>query len=535
VRVRITLAAVVVTGLAVASAGLLLVRSVENSQIRQLRTDVNADLDEIAARLQDGDAPEDAIEAATTFGIVRVIDERGRVLTADLAGAGGSLAIRSEVHTDTAPTGKAAEGIATVPDDPPTLDDLSPLPHPPVPGSGSERDDGAAPGPTASVGAYSSGGEGFTTRIETITRAVETRDGTLFVTADAPVDQMARSVDALRRALVVGLPALIAAVAALVWFLVGRALRPVEAIRAEADAITGSTMHRRVPEPQNRDEIGRLARTMNAMLSRLDDAATRQRQFVSDASHELRSPVAAIRTGLEVARRRPDRADWPAVADTALAEEARLEALLDDLLLLASQDENGDLDTPPTAPVGLVALARAETARPRRVPVQLGEPPAAAGALDVPGDAHQLARALANLVDNAARYATTAVTIGLVARDDTVRVTVDDDGPGVAPADRERIFERFTRLDDSRARGRGGTGLGLAVVRSIVTRHHGLVWVEDSPAGGVRVVVELHARQADPAAIRRAGPGRGRQPFEPSAADEPAIAPEQAIARANPT
>jgi signal transduction histidine kinase len=504
VRVRITLAAVVVTGLAVASAGLLLVRSVENSQIRQLRTDVNADLDDIAARLQDGDAPEDAIEAATTLGIVRVVDERGRVLTADLAGAGGSLAIRSDLHIDGESTGEV------------TLDAPPRLPS-------------AAPGGPASVGAYSSGGEGFTARIETITRAVETRDGTLFVTADAPVDQMARSVDALRRALVVGLPALIVAVAALVWFLVGRALRPVEAIRAEAAAITGSTMHRRVPEPPNRDEIGRLARTMNAMLGRLDDAATRQRQFVSDASHELRSPVAAIRTGLEVARRRPDRADWPAVADTALAEEARLEALLDDLLLLASQDENGDLDPPPAAPVSLVALARAETARPRRVPVRLAEPPTAAGALDVPGDAHQLARALANLVDNAARYATTAVAIGLDARGDALRVTVDDDGPGVAPADRQRIFERFTRLDDSRARGRGGTGLGLAVVRSIVTRHHGLVWVEERPTGGARFVVELHARQADPAATRRAGPGRGRQPFEPSAADE------QAIARANPT
>ncbi len=529
VRVRITVAAVVVTGLAVASAGLLLVRSVENRQIQQLRADVNADLDQIAARLRDGEAPEDAIGAATTFGIVRVVDERGRVLTANLAGAGGDFAIRSEVRIDTVPSGKAAEGIATVPDDQPTLDSLPPLRDPPA------RDDGAVPGPTASVGAVSSGGEAFTARIETITQAVATPDGTLFVTADAPVDQMARSVDALRRALVVGLPALIAAVAALVWFLVGRALRPVEAIRAEADAITGSTMHRRVPEPPNRDEIGRLARTMNAMLSRLDDAATRQRQFVSDASHELRSPVAAIRTGLEVARRRPDRADWPAVADNALAEEARLEALLDDLLLLASQDENGDLDAPPAAPVNLPALARAECARPRRVPVQLRE--SRAGAVDVPGDADQLARALANLVDNAARYATTAVTIGLFARDDTVRVTVDDDGPGVAPADRERIFDRFTRLDDSRARGKGGTGLGLAVVRSIVTRHHGLVWVEDSPAGGARFVVELHSRQAG-RAIRGAGPDRRRQPSETSATGEPApapTAPEQAIARANRT
>jgi signal transduction histidine kinase len=449
---------------------------------------------------------------------VRVTDEQGRVLTANLAGAGGSFAIRTQASVEDAPTDQAI------------LDDLPPLPGPPAPDAGSARDDGAAPGPTASVGAFSSDGEGFTAQLETISRTVVTPDGTLSVTADAPVDQMGRSVDALRRALVVGLPALIAVVAALVWFLVGRALRPVDAIRAEADAITGSTMHRRVPEPPNRDEIGRLARTMNAMLSRLDDAATRQRQFVSDASHELRSPVAAIRTGLEVARRRPDRADWPAVADTALAEEARLEALLDDLLLLASQDETGNLDAPSMVPVTLTALARAETARPRRVPVHLTELPAGAEALEIPGDAHQLARALANLVDNAARYATTAVGIGLVERDDTMRLTVDDDGPGIAPADRERVFERFTRLDDSRARGQGGTGLGLAVVRSIVTRHHGLVWIEDSPAGGARVVVELHARPASRTVAPRAGPSRRRQPSEPSPAPR---APEQATARAN--
>jgi signal transduction histidine kinase len=165
--------------------------------------------------------------------------------------------------------------------------------------------------------------------LERITRTVDTPSGRLTVTSAAPVDQVARSVDALRERLWIGLPALIALVAAVAWVLVGRALRPVDAMRAEVDEITGSTMHRRVPEPATGDEIGRLARTMNAMLSRLDATATRQRRFVSDASHELRSPVAAIRTSLEVARRKPDRADWPAVADTALAEEARLEALLE--------------------------------------------------------------------------------------------------------------------------------------------------------------------------------------------------------------
>jgi signal transduction histidine kinase len=326
--------------------------------------------------------------------------------------------------------------------------------------------------------------------LEQISRTVDTPSGQLTVTAAAPVDQVARSVDALRHMLVIGVPALVALVAAVAWVLVGRALRPVDAIRAEVDEITGSTMHRRVPESPNDDEVGRLARTMNAMLGRLDTNATRQRQFVSVASHELRSPVAAIRTGLEVARRRGDRADGTAVADAALAEEARLEALLDDLLLLAAHNENGTTDLRPTA-VNLTAPTIAEAQRPRRVQVEVFHRPDDGQALVVTGDSGQLAHALSNLLDNAARYATSRVQITLASDDAIVRVAVDDDGPGIPPVDRERVFERFTRLDDSRARHKGGSGLGLAVVRSIVTRHHGQVRVDDSPLGGARVVAEL--------------------------------------------
>jgi signal transduction histidine kinase len=266
----------------------------------------------------------------------------------------------------------------------------------------------------------------------------------------------------------------------------------VDAIRAEVDEISASTMHRRVPEPDTDDEVGRLALTMNAMLGRLHTGATQQRQFVSDASHELRSPVAAIRTGLEVARRRPERADWPAVADAALAEEARLEALLDDLLLLAAHDENG-VDGHRPAPVDLGALAIAEARRPRPVPVDVVFWPDDAQVVAVDGDAGELARAVSNLVDNATHFATSLVKVTLSTDHDTARVVVDDDGPGIPPPDRERVFERFTRLDDSRARHQGGSGLGLAVVRSIVTRHHGRVRSDDSPIGGARFVVEFPA------------------------------------------
>jgi signal transduction histidine kinase len=603
VRVRITLAAALVTAVAVGGAGWLLVRSVENEQIDELRGDVEQSLDRVVTRLEAGNCWEDALRDTPTFGFVSVTDETGQgravatglhttVLdlkveeTATAPAPGSSSAPTGEAtdrlgeragdgaaadtascpadregagDTSCAPDGQSADGPATcatacpgesdqsIPntDGPatdrevtagkrtvgqgaeggpsPTTDGLAPdgggcrqvtvsggpggtaawsLPEDTFVVQGPPPDSGPAPrgaaGPGPVIGAV-----GSATRLETITRAVQTPDGRVTVTAAVPVDQMARSLAALRGALMVGLPALIAVVAALVWVLVGRALRPVEAIRAEVDAITGSTMHRRVPEPVTGDEIGRLARTMNAMLGRLDTAATRQRQFVSDASHELRSPVAAIRTCLEVARHSPERANWPAVADTALAEESRLEALLDDLLLLAAADENGAAARSDAA-VDLGALAEVEARRPRPVAVRVTLPPDEAEPLTVPGDAGQLARALGNLVDNAARYAVEAVHVGLSLRGDVVRVTVDDDGPGVPADARDRVFERFARLDDGRARDQGGTGLGLAVVRSIAARHRGLVWVEDSPLGGARFVIELAAGQHTTAVLASA-------------------------------
>jgi signal transduction histidine kinase len=290
--------------------------------------------------------------------------------------------------------------------------------------------------------------------------------------------------------LAVGLPALVALVGVIAWVLVGRALRPVEAMRAEAERITASTLHRRLPQPPTDDEVGRLTHTMNTMLDRLDTAAAQQRRFVSDASHELRSPIATLRAGLEVARSKPGPPGWPVRVDSLLAEEARLESLVDDLLLLAACDEHGPITSPAT-PVDLTALATEEEQRPRRVPVQVVHTTADDHAVVVGGARHQLARALSNLVDNSARHATTVVRISVSHHRDTARLVVDDDGPGIPPDDRERVFERFTRLDDGRARHDGGSGLGLAVVHSILTNHHGSIRVDDSPLGGARFIAEL--------------------------------------------
>jgi signal transduction histidine kinase len=476
VRVRITLAAALVTAVAVGTAGWLLVRSVEDTQLAQLRHDSNDSLDQVATRLEEGADPRDAVEATSSagFGFLEVTDESGQVVAraATLGPGGPSLLVRLSADRSGTGTDVSSESPDAV---------VSGEPPPPDIPEGAELS-GALVGADGEVA----------TSFERISRTVDTPSGQLTVTAAAPVDQVARSVDALRGKLVIGLPAVIALVAAVAWVLVGRALRPVDAIRAEVDEISASTMHRRVPEPDTDDEVGRLARTMNAMLGRLDAGATQQRQFVSDASHELRSPVAAIRAGLEVARRRPDRADWPAVADTALAEEARLEALLDDLLLLAAHDENG-ADGYRPAPVDLGALAIAEAQRPRPVPVEVVFWPDEAQVVTVDGDTGELDRAISNLIDNATHFATSMVHITLSSDHDTTRVVVDDDGPGIPPPDRERVFERFTRLDDGRARNHGGSGLGLAVVRSIVARHHGRVRVDDSPLGGARFVVEFPA------------------------------------------
>ena len=317
-------------------------------------------------------------------------------------------------------------------------------------------------------------------------RRVETAQGTITLIAERSITEVDETVDSITDALLVGVPLLVLLVGGLTWWFAGRALRPVEAIRAEAAAITGSTIHRRVPEPTTDDEIGRLARTMNSMLDRLEETALRQRRFVSDASHELRSPVAVIRTQLEVALRRGDDTDWPAVAHRVLAEDERLEAAVTELLELARSEEG---EEPITAYVDLDEIVLEEVARPRRVPVD----PSRVSAGRVHGSSAQLTSVVRNLLDNACRHAATRVEIQLSVDGAEVVLVVDDDGPGVPVVERERVFERFTRLDEGRSRDAGGVGLGLAMVRAISERHGGHVAIDDAPIGGARFVVRLPA------------------------------------------
>jgi len=301
----------------------------------------------------------------------------------------------------------------------------------------------------------------------------------------------------VRTAMLIGLPLLLAVVAAVTWLVTRRALRPVERIRHElATIMDSSDLSRRVPEPAAQDAIGRLARTTNQTLAALEASLEQQHRFVADASHELRNPIASLRTQLEVGAAHPVLLDVPG----AVKDVARLQRLATDLLLLARLDAG---ERPPArARVDLGELAREQVALARtagggdgvggvgRVPVRTG----LLAEVEVAGSGRQLARVLANLIDNAQRHAATEVVVSVRAADDGRAVLeVADDGDGVPEDQRERIFERFVRLDGARSRDDGGTGLGLAIARDLARRHGGTLTATAREGSGAVFALELPA------------------------------------------
>ena len=303
-----------------------------------------------------------------------------------------------------------------------------------------------------------------------------------------PVEEAVRDVSAL---LVFGIPLLLVLVGFGAWWMVGRALAPVEAIRSEVETITAQQLHRRVPDPPGSDEIARLAATMNSMLARLELERARERQFVSDASHELRSPIASIRQYAEVAVAHPEASDLGELAEVVLEEIVVLQRLVEDLMLLTRIDE-GTLRLHHQA-VDLDDILLREGARLRGARPDLEVDLTGVGAARTRGDAVALDRLVRNLTGNAARHARHAVALALREDGDHVVLTVDDDGAGIEPADRPRVFERFVRLDEARDRDSGGTGLGLAIAREVAAAHHATIVVADAPRGGARFEVRFVA------------------------------------------
>ncbi|KAB2347928.1 sensor histidine kinase [Actinomadura rudentiformis] len=469
VRARTTLFATAVVAVALVVTGLAVVLLLRANLDRQSDLQAEVSAREVASQLAAGvpyaqlDVP-DGDENP-----VQVVDSSGRVVAAgeDLSAISG--------------TGPAAVKPAASPG-PPDDDD--------------DRDEDTPQRGEVSGDVHHSTGsatvDGETADYRFASIAVTTPGGeTLTVHAGTAVATARKAVGTVTQAMLAGLPVLLAVVAGVTWLVTRRALRPVAAIRTELAEITASSdLTRRVPVPASRDEVAALATATNETLAALERSVERQRGFVADASHELRNPIASLRTELEVAAAHPELLDL----DGLTTEVVRLQHLAADLLLLARLDAGEQAVTP--KPVALADLLREEVERrgpADRVPIgiELKAAPQVLGSRD------RLARALANLLNNAQRHASSQVNVTLRQDGDRwVVMDITDDGPGVPPGDRERIFERFVRLDDARSRDEGGAGLGLAIARDLLRAHGGTLTVEAAPGGGALFRMRLPLRNA---------------------------------------
>ncbi|MCX5204149.1 HAMP domain-containing histidine kinase [Streptomyces sp. NBC_00237] len=470
VRARAAVGATAVVAVALVAAGLavLLVLGAKLTDQTDLRAEVAAQ--EVASQVALGVAYEKLELPDKEDNPVQVVTEEGQLVAASekleaISGAGSPRVKPVVVGT------RPADGDGDGGDD----DD---------PGRGEvSRDE-----PRMSTGSATVDGDGAAYRFAAV-EATTSAGQTVTVYAGAPLSGEREAVGTVRDAMLTGLPVLLVVVAGVTWLVTRRALRPVEGIRREMAAITASEdLSRRVPVPGTRDEVDRLAVTTNETLAALETSTERQRRFVADASHELRSPIASLRTQLEVGAAHPQLLDLQgAVEDTV-----RLQDLAADLLLLARLDAG---EKPGSSRVDLSALVRRDVARRAdrdRWPVTVE----VANGLEVAGSRGQLGRVLGNLLDNAQRHAVSSVAVTLRAEAGRAVLEVADDGAGVPEEERGRIFERFVRLDDARSRDEGGAGLGLAIARDVAHRHGGTLTVDRAAGGGARfrLVLELAGR-----------------------------------------
>lgn len=428
VRVRTSVGATAVVALALAAGAVLLVLLLRDSLTDGLATTAEDRAEELAQQVETSGPPavlgggDDDDEVEDV--VVQVVDDRGRVV------------VSSQPLTEPLPT---ADGQLE------------------LPGTGQRY----------------------------VVAAEEAGDDYV-VSVAVSLEDVTESTVALLPLLAVGLPLVLLVVGATTWVVVGRALRPVEEIRSEVASMSDERLDHRVPVPGGRDELHRLALTMNEMLARLQASRDRQQRFVSDASHELRSPLASIRQAAEVARAHPGALPEGELAETVLQESVRMQRIVGQMLALTRTDERGVREP---REVDLDDLVLAEAARVRREGLAIDV--SGVRAARVTGDPATLSQVVRNLVENAARHARSRVVLALGEESGWVRLRVDDDGGGVPTQERERVFERFVRLDEARSRDDGGSGLGLAIVREIVTAHGGTATVTESGLGGASFVVQL--------------------------------------------
>ncbi|MEU0221630.1 HAMP domain-containing sensor histidine kinase [Streptomyces sp. NPDC006265] len=459
VRARATLGATLVVAVALVAAGAAVLLSLRSNLIGEAGTQAERSVRAVASELAAG-TPYDKLSGLDgDDGPVQVLDEHGRLVAAseDLERISGTDTARVKPQPAAKPSG----------DDDDDAED-----------AGEPLEAGEISGESVfSNGSATIDGDAEDYRFAAV--EVETHDrGPLKVYAGSPLAAEHGAVRTALTVMLIGFPLLLGVVAAVTWLVTRRALRPVEGIRREMAAITHSEdLARRVPEPDTHDEIARLASTTNETLAALETSVERQRRFVADASHELRSPVASLRTQLEVAAAHPELLDL----DGAVEDTVRLQWLAADLLLLARLDAG---ERPGDAKIDLARLAR-EAAEGRTGVTVDAEP------VEVAGSRGQLGRVLANLLDNAQRHARSAVTVNVRREGDRAVAGVADDGDGVPEDDRERIFERFVRLDAARSRDDGGAGLGLAIARDVAVRHGGTLTAGRGPAGGALFELRL--------------------------------------------
>lgn len=459
VRARATLGATLVVAVALVAAGAAVLLSLRANLTDQADGQAESAARGVASRLAANESY-DNLDLDDEEHPVQVVDGDGRLVAAteDLQRISGT-------------------GVAAV----------KPKPQPASsPPKGERDDDDESEGEAVEAGEISDDAADVTSGSATVDgetedyrfAAVEVNveeKGDLTVYAGASLAARQSAVSTALTSMLIGFPLLLAVIALVTWLVTRRALRPVDAIRSEMAAITASEdLARRVPEPDTHDEIARLASTTNETLAALQSSVERQRRFVADASHELRSPIASLRTQLEVGAAHPELLDL----DGAVEDTVRLQELAADLLLLARLDAG---EKPGGKRVDLAALAREELSQRRRdradVRTELAN-------VEVTGSRSQLARVLGNLVNNAQRHARSHVTVTTRAEGAWAVLEVRDDGDGVPEGERDRIFERFVRLDDARTRDDGGAGLGLAIARDVAARHGGTLTVKEAPGGG---------------------------------------------------
>ena len=439
VRVRVTAVAAIAVLLAASLGSVLFVRMLRNSMEGGLASTDEQDIAAIAAQLSNGVPPTQVVITGSRDVVVQLVGANGVVLASDHART------RRTALFD-GPSGSTEQKIDSL-------------------------------------------GDTFIM----VAKAVDGAGPVRLIIAGRSTDQVSRATAISIGLLAVTVPLVVAFLSVMVWLSIGRALRPVEAMRKEAGAISSAHQDRRLPIPPGDDEIPKLALTLNEMLDRIQQSDRLQRQFVSDASHELRSPLAVIRQSAEVARAYPDKVSLDELSDDVLAETERLSNLVSALLLLARLDDSNlsasselnelvDLDD--------VVLHEAERVR-RSARVDVDVSRVSGG--QIRGGALLFAQAVRNLLENAARHATSQVCVTLRETGGRVDLWVDDDGNGIPDGERERIFERFVRLDEGRAREEGGAGLGLAIVRNIVTLVGGTISVSTGPLGGARFSISLPA------------------------------------------